>query len=120
MSEQSRPKRWWRAVWRGLVVDRDAKHYRAMGSALWLFLYLVIHADRERGTLGRKYKTIAEDMGVRTRTIRAWMSKLRRHDYVSVTSSGRALFIHIHKWKTFSAPPDVTRPRPLSDTTRAR
>jgi hypothetical protein len=112
--EQSRHKRWWRAVWRGLVVDDGAKHYHAMGSALWLYLYFIIHADPKSGTLGRKYKTVARDMGVKARTVRAWLSKLQKGGYVSAQSSGRSLVIHIRKWKSFFASSKVTHPRSQS------
>lgn len=96
-------KTWWAAVWRGLVVDESAKHYRRMDGALWLFLYLLIHADRQAGTLRRKYATIARDMQLGERTIRNWMQTLRKHGYVHVVSHGRGLVIHIQKWKTFTA-----------------
>jgi hypothetical protein len=98
-----RQKRWWRAVWRGLVVDAEAKHYRAMGSALWLFIYLVIHANPKSGTVNRKYQTIAGEMGISPRTIRSWLTRLMQQSYVSVTQTGRSQIIHISRWKTASA-----------------
>jgi hypothetical protein len=101
--EQLRPKQWWRAVWRGLVVDDGAKHYRAMGTSIWLYLYLIIHADPKSGTLGRKYNTIAKDMGVKPRTIRAWLAKLHKGGYILAQSNGRSLLIHISKWKSLAA-----------------
>jgi Helix-turn-helix domain len=97
-----RQKRWWRAVWRGLVVDAEAKHYRAMGSALWLFIYLVIHANPKSGSLNRKYQTIAGEMGISPRTIRSWLTRLTQHDYVTVTRTGRSQVIHISRWKNAS------------------
>ena len=113
---QSTQKRWWRAVWRGLVVDEGAKHYRAMGAALWLYLYLIIHADPKSGTLGRKYKTVARDMGLKPRTVRAWLSKLRGGGYVSVRSSGRSLVIHINRWKSLTAQNKVSHPHTKGGT----
>jgi hypothetical protein len=101
-------KSWWAAVWRGLVVDESAKHYRRMDGALWLFVYLVVHADRKEGVLRRKYATVARDMGLKERTVRGWMTTLRRHGYVSVRSNGRGLVIHITKWKTFTPSARVT------------
>lgn len=99
----SRQKRWWRAVWRGLVVDAEAKHCRAMGSALWLFIYLIIHANPKSGTVNRKYQTIAGEMGISPRTIRSWLTKLAQQSYVSVTQTGRSQIIHINRWKNASA-----------------
>jgi len=95
-------KRWWRAVWRGLVVDAEAKHYRSMGSALWLFLYLIIHANPNSGSLNRKYQTIAGEMGISPRTIRSWLTRLMQHGYVRVTRTGRSQIIHISRWKNAS------------------
>jgi hypothetical protein len=105
------PKNWWGAVWRGLVVDEAATHYRRMDGALWLFLYLIIHADRVSGALRRKYVTIAHDMRVSERSIRGWMATLRRHGYVKTTSTGRGQVIHIEKWKPYTPkrPPDAVR-----------
>lgn len=107
-----RQKRWWRAVWRGLVVDAEAKHYRAMGSALWLFIYLVIHANPKSGTVNRKYQTIAGEMGISPRTIRSWLTRLMQQSYVSVTQTGRSQVIHISRWKTASAYQNVAQIRP--------
>ena len=74
-----------------------------MRGALWLFLYLVLHADRGTGRLTRRYQTIARDTGIPARTIRRWLLTLRRQNYVTVTSSGRALVIHIRRWKSLPA-----------------
>lgn len=100
-------KTWWGAIWRGLVVDEAAKHYRAMNGALWLFIYLIIHADRTQGVLYRKYETIARDMHISSHTVRRWIAVLRQHDYIHITNTGRGLRIHIQKWKTLSASPRV-------------
>lgn len=107
-------KRWWRAVWRGLVVDTEAKHYRAIGSALWLFIYLVIHANPKSGDISRKYHTIAGEMGISPRTIRSWLTKLMQYGYVTVTRTGRSQVIHISKWKNASAHQTVAQVRLMS------
>ena len=91
-------------MWRGLVVDARAQHYRKMKSAVWLFMYLLLHADRKTGELRRKHATISRDMGISDRTSRRWMGRLCRHGYVSVTHTGRALVIHIKKWRSLPAP----------------
>jgi hypothetical protein len=101
MARKRSPKHesWWGAVWRGLVVDPEAKHYHAVRSSLWLFLYLIIHANRKTGVLFRKQATIAFDMGVNVRTVRHWLSLLRKSGYVTVKNSGRFLTLAIHNWK---------------------
>lgn len=106
--KQFKAQTWWGPVWRGLVVDKNAQHYRKMKSAIWLFMYLIIHADRKSGTLTRKYQTIAADTGIAARTIRRWMLALRQHKYVEVESTGRSLVIHIRRWRSISTLPRVS------------
>jgi hypothetical protein len=90
---------WWAPVWRGLVVNKGGKHYRAMRSAVWLYLYLIVHADRKTGRLFRRTSTIASDMGVRPETIRYWMAMLRQHGYITSKTTGRALDMSVERWK---------------------
>lgn len=101
---------WWGPIWRGLAAEPTGKHYRAMRSSLWLYVYLVIHADRRTGRLFRLLPTIAKDMGISLRTIRQWLATLRHCGYVTTEHTGRALRIKIEKWKpvkrTSSSPSD--------------
>ena len=92
-------KSWWTPVWRGLVVDPEGKHLRRMKSALGLYVYLLMHADRRSGRLVRKYGTIARDMGFPVRTIRNWMGGLYFYDYIRITKTGRAMIIDVLKWR---------------------
>jgi hypothetical protein len=98
-SQSTRPSTWWGPVWRGLFVDPSGKHYRAMGRALWLYGYLIVHADRRTGTLYRRVATVAHDMQVSERTIQAWLALLRRQGYIKTKTTGRALTIRIEKWR---------------------
>ena len=104
--------RWWGPIWRGLIVEPTGKHYRAMHTSVWLYLYFVIHADRATGTLYRKVPRIAEDMGIPTRTIRRWLGRLKRGGYLAVRPTGRSLQISIQKWKPLrtSASPKANTP----------
>jgi DNA-binding MarR family transcriptional regulator len=86
-------------LWRGLIVDKTAKHYKAIRSAVWLFMYLLLHADRKSGVLSRKIETIAKDMQVDRRTVQYWLTRLRTAGYITVRNSGRSLEIRIQKWK---------------------
>src|ERR1041384_5653312 len=97
--EQVKTKTWWAAVWRGLVVDDQAKHYHRLRGALWLYVYLIIHADRQTGQLTRRYRTIVGEMHLPERTIRRYLATLRREGYFITRNSGRALVIHIQQWK---------------------
>jgi DNA-binding transcriptional ArsR family regulator len=92
-------KNWWAAVWRGLVADPEAKHYRSIRSALWLYIYLIVHANRKTGELNRRYETIARETGISKRTVRHWLSMLRREGYVEVDRSATVIKIRIQRWK---------------------
>lgn len=90
---------WWTPLWQGLVVESTAKHYKAMGSALWLYLYLLVYANRSTGCLFRRNLTIAKDMGLSSRTISRWLNTLRTWGYIKTYRTGRSLQISISKWK---------------------
>jgi Helix-turn-helix domain len=99
LNQSVRRSIWWGPVWRGLFVDPAGKHYRAMGRAIWLYGYLIVHADRRTGILYRRVTTVANDMQVSERTIQAWMALLRQHCYITTKTTGRALVIRIEKWR---------------------
>ena len=104
-------KNWWTAVWKSLVMDQEAEHYRKMKTAVWLFLYLLLHADKRAGLLTRKIKTISSDMGIKRDTIIRWLNTLRKHQYITTRSSGRGLFIQIREWKTLTSDVADTTPQ---------
>jgi DNA-binding MarR family transcriptional regulator len=91
---------WWTPLWRGLVVEPSAKHFKGMGIAVWLYLYLLIYANRSTGALFRRNLTIAKDMGVSSRTISRWLHILKSGGYIEVRRTGRSLQILITKWKS--------------------
>lgn len=93
---------WWAPVWRGLIVDPEGKHYRRLKGALWLLLYLFLHADWTTGTFRQKVSTIAEATGIPIRTIQGWLPRLKEHGYITARGTGRALVIQIRKWRTLA------------------
>lgn len=99
MTENAK-KDWWAGIRNGLVTDPHAKHIKAMGPALPLYLYLHIFADRDKGRLSRKYQTISEHMGVPVATLKKWMKRLRSGGYVELTSLGDGLSIQITKFRS--------------------
>lgn len=92
-------EKWWAAVWNGLVLESDAKHYLAMKNAVWLYLYLLVYANRSTGKLFRLNSTIARDTGLNGRTISRWLHVLKNGGYVEVRRTGRSSVISITKWK---------------------
>src|SRR5262245_10429239 len=96
-------KQWWTPVWKGLVMDPEAKHYRAMKNAVWLYLYLLLGANRKTGLLMRKIGTVSSDMGITRDTALRWFNALRRGGYVETVNTGRSLTIRVTRWKALPA-----------------
>ena len=90
-------KEWWIPLWIGIL---SAKHYQTMRSSLWLYLYFLLYAKRNSGTLFRKISTIAKDMGLNQRTISRWLKILKQNEYIETKLNGHSLEIKITKWKT--------------------
>jgi hypothetical protein len=97
-------KQWWAPVWTGLVADEGAKHYRKMKNSVWLFLYLLLHANRRTGVLMRKVRTISKDMGITRDTTLRWLKVLRTEGYIVTLNTGRYLTIQVQNWKGLSVP----------------
>lgn len=91
---------WWIHLWSGLVRDPTAKHHRTMGNAIWLYLYLLISANRNDGIVLRRLETISEQTGYNQRTVARWLQELREKGYITSTSNGRSLRILITKWRS--------------------
>lgn len=104
-------KTWWAPVWRGLVADPTAKHYRQLDGALWLLIYLILHADRLTGVVRQKVSAIARATGISPWTLRDWLRRLRRGGYITLRGTGRAPLIQIRRWRTLIArhPPTPLR-----------
>lgn len=84
---------WWGKVWNDFILDNHNR--KVVGQAVWLYLYLTLHADRASGRLRRKYDTIAADMFVSPKTVQRWMDKLRKSGHVKTTRLVTALDIEI-------------------------
>jgi hypothetical protein len=98
--------KWWTPVWRGLVADPESKHRKAMGSSVWMYLYLLTYANRNTGVARRRLAQIREDTGYPVRTIQRHLKRLVERQYISLSRSDRYLHIQIKKWKSFNIPHD--------------
>jgi len=96
-------KQWSTPAWKGLVMDQEARHYRKMKNAVWLFLYLLLNANGRSGVLERKIGTISSEMGIKRDTILRWLNILRKHGYIATQNTGRGLFIQIKEWDNSSS-----------------
>jgi hypothetical protein len=99
MEYQPMQKQWWAPVWKGLVMDAEAKHYRTMKNAVWLYLYLLLNANRKTGILMRKIETVSNNMGVTRDTAFRWIKVLRSGGYIETVNTGRSLTIQVTRWK---------------------
>jgi len=112
-------KQWWTPVWTGLVMDGQGRHYYQMRNALWLFLYLLLNADRKTGYLLRKVNTICQDTGINRQTILRWLTVLRNQDYIATKNTGRCLQIQIRRWKTTEGVSNLTTQKSEKSDTRS-
>jgi hypothetical protein len=106
------PPNWWTPLWRGLVADPESKHRKAMGASAWLFLYLLMYANRKTGIVRRSLGVMHSDTGYPIRTIQSHLRKLRLKGYITTKHSGHYLKITIAKWKAFHHP---SKAEPRSD-----
>ncbi len=71
-----------------------------MGNAVWLYLYLLVSANRTDGVVLRRQETIALQTGFSERSVARWLQELRDKGYITSTSTGRSLRIQITKWRS--------------------
>lgn len=121
MQESQSQKTWWAPVWNGLVMDQEARHCRRMKNALWLYLYLLVNANRVTGMLMRKTGTISRDMGIPRDMALRWLNVLRKEGYIATSSNGRSLTIQISNFRSL-AKHGKTRPQmsEKSDSSRGK
>lgn len=98
----------------------EVRHYDRMGSAIWLYAWLVLRQTHQTGSTGWvlggapvSYREIEEETGFNVRTLERWMSTLRRHGYIETQAAPGGLIVRITKAKKYagtrhSAQPDST------------
>jgi hypothetical protein len=86
----------------------EARHYAQMGSAVWLYGWLVLRQTHQSGDMGWvlggapvSYLEIEEETGFNRRTLERWMRDLRRAGYIQTTTVQGGLSIRITKAKKF-------------------
>ena len=89
----------------------EARHYQRMGSAIWLFGWLVLRQTHQSGSVGWvlggtpvTYREIEEETGFNKRTLERWMQTLRRHGYIDTEAAQGGVIIRIAKAKKFAQP----------------
>src|SRR5271154_59517 len=86
----------------------EARHHRRMGSAVWLYGWLVLRQTHQQGDLGWvlggapiSYREIEEETGFNCRTLERWMQTLRRHGYIKTETASAGVIVQITKAKKF-------------------
>lgn len=87
----------------------EEQHFQCMGSAVWLFGWLIHRQTRKRDGVGLvlagsplTYQIIGQDTGISERTLKRWMARLARAGYVQVTHTAhKRMIIRITKAKKF-------------------
>ena len=109
----------------------EARHYARMGSAIWLYGWLVLRQTHQTGTTGWvlggapvSYREIEGETGFNRRTLERWMSLLRRNQYIETEAAPGGVIVRILKAKKHLQvaravkPSDVQRVRKIAETVR--
>jgi len=91
----------------------EPKHYKQIGSAIWLFLWCISSTTKEEEREGVtwgivlggkpvKSEEIAEKFGVNEKTVRRWIESLETHGYISVTRTSNGMTIEVRNSKKFA------------------
>lgn len=90
----------------------EARHFERMGSAVWLYGWLVLRQTHQSGELGWVlggapvcYREIEEETGFNCRTLERWMRTLRVYGYIQTQAVPGGVVIRITKAKKFAHPP---------------
>jgi hypothetical protein len=90
----------------------EARHFERMGSAVWLYGWLVLRQTHQSGGVGWVlggapvcYREIEEETGFNRRTLERWMHMLRRSGYIQTEAAPGGVVIRITKAKKFAHPP---------------
>jgi len=89
---------------RGSLIDR--RHYDRMGSAIWLYAWLILrqtHQQEDTGwMLGGSPVTcreIEEETGFHSRTLERWMRTLRRNGYIEIRAVAAGVVVQVTRAK---------------------
>ena len=87
----------------------EARHYQRMGSAIWLYGWLVLRQTHQHSGLGFvlggspvSYREIEEETGFNRRTLECWMRVLRRKGYIETSTTPGGVIVRITKAKKFA------------------
>ncbi|MGA8406927.1 MAG: hypothetical protein WB680_07085 [Candidatus Acidiferrales bacterium] len=104
----------------------EAQHHARMGSAIWLYGWLVLRQTHQTGTTGWvlggapiTYREIEEETGFNPRTLERSMSLLRKHGYIATASARGGVIVRILKAKKHGRDAGAAHPtRKIADGVR--
>lgn len=90
----------------------EPKHYKRIGSAIWLFLWCISSTTKEiekdgitwgivLGNKPMRLSELAEIFGVNEKTIRRWLEALEQHEYIRITRAPYGLILSVKNSKKF-------------------
>jgi len=91
--------RWYYQHWEGLI---DAKHVQQMGTAIWLYEFLLSRAwvAQRDGIVTYSHVEAAQVLGRTERTIKTWFAKLQEQGYIiNRARHSHHLEVQITKWR---------------------
>lgn len=97
-SEEKKGSQHWTPVWDGLFADESGKHHKKMGKAIWLFLY-ILNRCRADGKTTLKIETMSKSTGIPLSTVKRYLGKLRKGNYITTVSNGKSLVITVNNWR---------------------
>jgi hypothetical protein len=90
----------------------DVHHFEKMGSALWLYSWLILRQTHQTGEIGWvlggspiSYREIEEETGFNRRTLEGWFRKLRSGGYIETSAAPSGVVVRITKAKKFAQGP---------------
>ena len=109
----------------------ESRHYGRMGSAIWLYGWLVLRQTHQTGSTGWvlggapvSYREIEGETGFNRRTLERWMSVLRRNEYIETEAAPGGVVVRILKAKKHLQGPrlgnanGIQRARKFAETVR--
>ncbi len=89
----------WNPLFKGLLHDPQATHFRRIMNAIWLYLYLLVSVHRDTGTMLSTMEKISADTGLDVETLSSWLGRLKHKGYVTVDIQGGELLFTVANWK---------------------
>lgn len=91
----------------------EPKHYKRIGSAIWLFLWFISSTTKEveregvawgivLGNKPLKLSELADQFDVNQKTIQRWIEALEQHGYIRVTRAPYGLIFTVNNSKKFN------------------